>query len=52
MLWDQKSTIRKKCKKKNKKSKHVEAKIYATKQLMDHWRNQRRHQKMPGNKLK
>ena len=43
---------KKKMQKKNKKSKHVEAKIYATKQLMDHWRNQRRHQKMPGNKLK
>ena len=34
------------------KHKHVEAKQYATKQQMGHWRNQRRNFKIPGGKWK
>ena len=39
-------------KKKTAKFKHTEAKQYATKQPMDHWRNQRGNQKIPRDKLK
>ena len=35
-----------------KTHKCVEAKQYATKQPMDHWRNQRGNQKIPGDKWK
>ena len=33
-----------------KKHKHVETKQHATKQPMDHWRNQRGNLKIPGSK--
>ena len=39
-------------KKKLQKHKHVEAKQYATKKPMDHWRNQRGNFKIPGDKWK
>ena len=35
-----------------KKHKHMEAEQYATKQPMDHWRNQRGNKKIPRDKLK
>ena len=41
MLWDQKSATTEKL----QKHKQKEAKQYATKQPMDHWRNQRRNLK-------
>ena len=33
-----------------RKHKHMEAKQYATKQPMNHWRNQRGNKKIPGDK--
>ena len=35
-----------------RKHKHVEPKQYTTKQPMNHWRNQRRNLKIPGEKWK
>ena len=34
------------------RNKHLEAKQYATKESMDHWRNQRGNKKIPGDKWK
>ena len=54
-IFSENNTLRLKInykKKKCKKHKHVEAKQYVTKQSIDHWRNQRGHQKISRDKWK
>ena len=52
-FWPQHCGTRNQLQEKNcKKHKHVEAKQYATKQPMDHWRNHRGNKKIPRDKWK